>query len=299
MAVSFPQNPQEGDQFINDNLVFVFEGGKWVSAVTNQTLTFVPGPAGATGPEGSSQWTLDGTNLAPTSATADVTVDNSMGVGTTDTASARLTVINGALDNFSFLPVVSVKQDAIGEENTIQEWRFGTDYPMRMYVESGNDYNLGINQFGFEDPKPKSYMKFHGDGFSGLTFHAGTTAGSASQVFSMNAFGLVRDKIGSIRGFGTPITKNADYTPDSSDEGYLIEFTGGNCTVEYDGGFNEGCGFHIVNNSSSSMTIVQGPGNTMYFTEDGTTGSKTLGARGLARVFYMDSNWWLDGSGIS
>jgi hypothetical protein len=202
-------------------------------------------------------------------------------------------------ENWSFLPVVSVQQKDLGEENNIQEWIFGDDHPLRLYAESSNDYNLGLVQFGGDDNTAKSYMKFHGDGFSGITFHTGTTNGNASQVFSMNAFGLVRDKIGSIRGFGTPITKSSDYTPDSGDEGYLIEFTSGNATVSYDGGFNEGCGFHIVNNSSSSMSIIQGAGNTMYFTEDGTTGNRTLGARGLARVFYMDSSWWIDGSGLS
>jgi len=118
------------------------------------------------------------------------------------------------------------------------------------------------------------------------------TAGLAST-------GYVNQAVASAGGFGTPITKSSDYTPDSDDEGSLIEFTSGNATVSYDGGFNVGSGFHIINNSASSMTIIQGAGNTMYFTEDGTTGNRTLGARGLARVFYMDSSWWIDGSGLS
>ena len=245
------------------------------------------------------EWTLTGTNLAPNSSSTNVVVDSSIGIGTTVTSGARVTVINEIFENFSDLPVVSVHQKDIGEENNIQEWRFDNDHPLRMYTESSDDYNLGLVQFAGDSNVAKSYMKFHGDGFSGITFHTGTTNGNASQVFSMNAFGLVRDKIGPIRGFGSPITKSSDYTPDSGDEGYLIEFTSGNATVSYDGGFNEGCGFHIVNNSSSSMSIIQGAGNTMYFTEDGTTGNRTLGARGLARVFYMDSSWWIDGSGLS
>ena len=245
------------------------------------------------------EWTLTGTNLAPNSSSTNVVVDSSIGIGTTVTSGARVTVINEAFENFSDLPVLSVHQKELGEENNIQEWRFGSDHPLRMYAESNDDYNLGLVQFGGDSDVAKSYMKFHGDGSSGITFHTGTTSGNPSQVFSMNASGLVRDKIGPIRGFGSPITKNSDYTPDSGDEGYLIEFTSGNATVSYDGGFNEGCGFHIVNNSSSSMSIIQGAGNTMYFTEDGTTGNRTLGARGLARVFYMDSSWWIDGSGLS
>ena len=245
------------------------------------------------------EWTLTGTNLAPNSSSTNVVVDSSIGIGTTVTSGARVTVINEAFENFSDLPVLSVHQKELGEENNIQEWRFGSDHPLRMYAESNDDYNLGLVQFGGDSDVAKSYMKFHGDGSSGITFHTGTTSGNPSQVFSMNASGLVRDKIGPIRGFGSPITKSSDYTPDSGDEGYLIEFTSGNATVSYDGGFNEGCGFHIVNNSSSSMSIIQGAGNTMYFTEDGTTGNRTLGARGLARVFYMDSSWWIDGSGLS
>ena len=245
------------------------------------------------------EWTLTGTNLAPNSSSTNVVVDSSIGIGTTVTSGARVTVINEAFENFSDLPVLSVHQKELGEENNIQEWRFGSDHPLRMYVESNDDYNLGLVQFAGDSDVAKSYMRFHGDGSSGITFHTGTTSGNPSQVFSMNASGLVRDKIGPIRGFGSPITKNSDYTPDSGDEGYLIEFTSGNATVSYDGGFNEGCGFHIVNNSSSSMSIIQGAGNTMYFTEDGTTGNRTLGARGLARVFYMDSSWWIDGSGLS
>ena len=245
------------------------------------------------------EWTLTGTNLAPNSSSTNVVVDSSIGIGTTVTSGARVTVINEMFENFSDLPVVSVHQKEFGEEINIQEWRFDSDHPLRIYTESNDDYNLGLVQFAGDSNVAKSYMKFHGDGSSGITFHTGTTSGNPSQVFSMNASGLVRDKIGPIRGFGSPITKNGDYTPDSGDEGYLIEFTSGNATVSYDGGFNEGCGFHIVNNSSSSMSIIQGAGNTMYFTEDGTTGNRTLGARGLARVFYMDSSWWIDGSGLS
>ena len=48
MAVQFPQNPAEGDQFVSGNVIFVFEDSKWVGA-SNSNVTLVPG---ATGPEG-------------------------------------------------------------------------------------------------------------------------------------------------------------------------------------------------------------------------------------------------------
>jgi len=51
MAVQFPQNPQEGDTFISGNLIFVFEGDKWVGA-NNSSLDSISGPAGPAGPTG-------------------------------------------------------------------------------------------------------------------------------------------------------------------------------------------------------------------------------------------------------
>jgi len=52
MAVSFPQNPQEGDSFASGNYVFVFTDDKWVSAVVNPNYQDIQGATGATGPEG-------------------------------------------------------------------------------------------------------------------------------------------------------------------------------------------------------------------------------------------------------
>ena len=47
MAVEFPQNPQEGDQFSSGNYVYVFQDGKWVSAGLSATVDAI---VGATGP---------------------------------------------------------------------------------------------------------------------------------------------------------------------------------------------------------------------------------------------------------
>ena len=56
MAVSFPQNPQEGDTFTVGNLQFVWNVDKWASATVDYTFDLIPGPAGpegSTGPAGS------------------------------------------------------------------------------------------------------------------------------------------------------------------------------------------------------------------------------------------------------
>ena len=59
MAVNFPQDPQEGDQFTADTgTIYVYEDGKWVSRTPDpnyadiQGATGPQGPTGATGPKG-------------------------------------------------------------------------------------------------------------------------------------------------------------------------------------------------------------------------------------------------------
>lgn len=52
MAVSFPPDPQQGDQFPSGNYVFVYDGNKWVTAGSSGELAFIPGATGATGATG-------------------------------------------------------------------------------------------------------------------------------------------------------------------------------------------------------------------------------------------------------
>ena len=51
MAVDFPQSPQEGDQFISGNIIYVYENNKWVG-INNSSINTLRGEAGATGPAG-------------------------------------------------------------------------------------------------------------------------------------------------------------------------------------------------------------------------------------------------------
>ena len=55
----------------------------------------------------------------------------------------------------------------------------------------------------------------------------------------------------------------------------------------------------IVNNTAGNITLTAS-GVTLYLTADGTTGSRTLGARGIATVLYHSSSIaYITGSGLS
>mgnify|MGYP002640271288 CR=1 FL=1 len=107
------------------------------------------------------------------------------------------------------------------------------------------------------------------------------------------------DPLGSIRSFGV-VTKSSDYTPVHTDAGKMIKRTGGNVTIAYDGAFDNGDIITILNTSSTSMSIIQGAGNTLYNTADGTTGNRTLAARGSATVLCAaGTSFYISGSGLS
>ena len=107
------------------------------------------------------------------------------------------------------------------------------------------------------------------------------------------------DPLGSIRSFGV-VTKSSDYTPVHTDAGKMIKRTGGNVTIAYDGAFDNGDIITILNTSSTSMSIIQGAGNTLYNTADGTTGNRTLAARGSATVLSAaGTTFYISGSGLS
>ena len=56
----------------------------------------------------------------------------------------------------------------------------------------------------------------------------------------------------------------------------------------------------IINNSGSDQTLAISSGVTLYNTADGSTGSRTLAARGMATIYHAGSGvYYISGSGLS
>ena len=65
MSVIFPQNPTLNQQFIVDNLLYVWDGSKWSSfIITNSYVGDILGASGATGPKGATGPTVQGSTGA-------------------------------------------------------------------------------------------------------------------------------------------------------------------------------------------------------------------------------------------
>jgi hypothetical protein len=95
-------------------------------------------------------------------------------------------------------------------------------------------------------------------------------------------------------------SQTTSYSLQSSDDGKFISTTAG-VTVP-SSIFNAGQSVSIYNNSSSSITITQGSGVTMYIVGTATTGNRTLAQRGFATVFCVNassSTFIITGGGVS
>ena len=111
--------------------------------------------------------------------------------------------------------------------------------------------------------------------------------------------GTVSDSKGDLRKI--PVNaQTAAYTLVLADAGKCVTQThSGGVNVPYNR-FSAGDAITMINNSGSDISIVQGANNTMYFSSDGSTGNRTLAARGMATVFYQAHNiCYISGAGLS
>ena len=110
--------------------------------------------------------------------------------------------------------------------------------------------------------------------------------------------GTVSDSMGPLRRLGINAQTGA-YTVTTTDAGKLIRVSNtGNITIPT--GLNPGDMVSIVSHHASTNTIVQDSGLTLYNTADGSTGNRTLAARGVCTILWSHTDTaYISGSGLS
>lgn len=124
---------------------------------------------------------------------------------------------------------------------------------------------------------------------SGLSVTGGITSG-----------GIVSDQYGSVRSI--PLnTQSSAYILTANDNGNLISITTGNVTVNA-GIFNApyGQAISVFNNSTNTMSIVQGTSVTLRLAGTATTGTRSMARYGVASLICVAANTFvISGAGIS
>ena len=119
--------------------------------------------------------------------------------------------------------------------------------------------------------------------------------GAAAKIL---ADGTIHDSMGPLRRLGINAQTGA-YSVTTTDAGKLIRVSNtGNITIPT--GLNPGDMVSIVSHHASTNTIVQGSGLTLYNTADGSTGNRTLAARGVCTILWSHTDTaYISGSGLT
>mgnify|MGYP001184294218 FL=1 len=116
---------------------------------------------------------------------------------------------------------------------------------------------------------------------------------------TITSSGTITDNKGLIRNLHKR-QANGAYNLSAADIGGYIEMSSAGTVTIPNGIFDGGTMVTIMNNSGSSMSINQGGGMTLWNSADGTSGNRTLGARGLATIlFYGHDDAHISGSGLT
>ena len=116
----------------------------------------------------------------------------------------------------------------------------------------------------------------------------GTSSNSFNKIYGK----ILYDEKGDLRNVpNSPLSgsHSGGYVLVEEDSGKCV-MMGGDLTFQSassGGPFGGGDVISVINASGSAITLNQGSGLTLYNTGDGTTGNRTLGARGMATVIYM------------
>ena len=103
--------------------------------------------------------------------------------------------------------------------------------------------------------------------------------------------GTISDSIGPLRRLGVHVHNAASYTLEIGDAGKIVrEATLGATLTIPQNVYSAGDMISIFNVSTGNNTIAQGTGVTLYNAADGTTGNRTLAAKGMCTIVCTASN---------
>jgi len=126
-----------------------------------------------------------------------------------------------------------------------------------------------------------------------------TTALEISTTQNATFAGTVSDSLGNLRSIPMNTQSGAgNYDLVVGDSGKCV-LASGNVTFNT-GIFSAGDAVTIINNTNGNITITQGSGAAMYWTQDGTNASRTLATRGMASIYFThNTTGYIGGAGLS
>ncbi len=251
----------------------------------------------------------------PSVTVRDITANNITGAAATFTGNVA---IGGVLQyedvtNIDSVGVVTAREGVSVPDD--KKLIFGASQDLQMWHDAGAGCNLRSAGTKFEIRSPdlqlqnsaaEKYIRCQSDAgveiYDNNVLKIETAQTGAVVTGILTATTSVKDSKGDVRSIPQNIQTGA-YTLVASDAGkHIYNNSTGSITVPPTSGvFNYGDAITILNgHASGSFTILQGSGVTIFNSSDGSTGTRTLAAKGMCTLICVASNgYFISGAGLS
>jgi hypothetical protein len=165
------------------------------------------------------------------------------------------------------------------------------------HTGAGHIYMQSVNDIYFRNnTTQENYLVLNNNG-SVDAFHNNVKKLETTAA-GVTVTGTVSDSKGDLRSTNF-VSSSSQYTLASSNAGDTIQCSSGGWLINNATGFSAGDMVTFINNSGSDQTIATS-NVTLYNTADGSTGNRTLAARGMATAICSASNtYYISGAGLS
>ena len=257
--------------------------------------------------------TVNGTTTTIDSTTLNVE-DKNIELGKVDTptdttADGGGITLKGATDKtFNWVDATdawtSSEHIALGDS---KELKIGAGADLNIYHNGTNSYisnttgGLFINNTANISLRPNNTQDgVHINAGGSVELYHNNVKKIETTAAGVTVTGSVTDDKGDVRKIPAKDQGGAsEYTLVASDAGKTILRYGGGLTIPANI-LASGDAVTIINASGSDITLTQGSGQTIYNSADGSTGNRTLAARGMATVWFSGGTaGYISGAGLS
>lgn len=298
---------------LGNSRYFGFDGTAYIEAATIGAL--VDGTPGTNDMPGRLVFSTTADGAASPTERMRIDSAGNVGIGGTAGAGVRLFLAGnatGATTTASLNTLPTIQSDVTGAHFSYRSTPFTQAATFTVgsifgYQAQQGTFGAGstvTNQYGFAASSnligATNNYGFHSGIPAGTGRYNFFAAGTAANYFAgaVSTGSTISDVSGDLRSIPQN-AKTAAYTLIATDNGKHISITTGGVTVPASV-FSEGNAVTIFNNSAAAQTITQGASTTLYNAGDGTSGNRTLGARGLATILCVGTNiFTITGAGLT
>jgi hypothetical protein len=226
-----------------------------------------------------------------------------------DNALAYITVVSKTIDGNVYVPQGAVVTNAyinFHEHNIPMIKCFDANVRLVDWTIDHVVYgDIVDNQLMIEQQAWGNQYHNIATGFKKLTIPLGADNGRRAQIFNPNIAGTTGTWADPSNVFGVEVVTETTYTLQQFDSGKFKRLTGAATVVTVPNSLSNpnipvGSIVYLHNTTGGNQTIVGAAGVTLSLLGTATTGTRTIGANGLARLINSEPNVWLvDGPGVT